>query len=87
MSQSIDAKHDPKLRKAYQQQLEQGGVNSKEMYDLFGVVVHMGGGCRSGHYYSYCKDFQGNWFECDDSSVTRSSIDQAMRQQAYILFY
>lgn len=36
-----------------QGQRQQG--QESEMFDLFGVVVHQGGGCRSGHYYSYVK--------------------------------
>jgi len=48
------------------------------MYDLFGVVVHLGGGCRSGHYYSYCKGFNDDWYECDDSSVKRCDRGYAL---------
>eukprot|EP00347_Sterkiella_histriomuscorum_P021044 403335477 len=83
-SQSIDAKHDPKIRQELQTNTDK---NSQELYDLFGVVVHMGGGCRSGHYYSYCKNSTGNWYECDDSSISTSSTEQALKQQAYVLFY
>jgi ubiquitin carboxyl-terminal hydrolase 36/42 len=35
---------------------------SEETYDLYGVVVHQGGGCRSGHYFSYCKSFDNEWY-------------------------
>ena len=32
-------------------------------YDLFGVVVHQGHSCNSGHYYSYVRHPSGNnWF-------------------------
>jgi hypothetical protein len=50
-------------------------------------VVHQGGGCRSGHYFSYCKGFDGEWYDCNDDFVGRSRIDIVLRQQAYILFY
>jgi ubiquitin C-terminal hydrolase len=43
-----------------------------EMFDLYGVVVHMGGGCRSGHYFSYCKGFDGEWYDCNDDFVQRA---------------
>jgi hypothetical protein len=51
------------------------------------VVVHQGGGCRSGHYFSYCKGFDGEWYDCNDDFVGRSRLDIVLRQQAYILFY
>ena len=57
------------------------------MFDLYGVVVHQGGGCRSGHYFSYCKGFDGEWYDCNDDYVGRSKIEIVLRQQAYILFY
>ena len=50
-------------------------------------MVHQGGGCRSGHYFSYCKGFDGEWYDCNDDFVGRSRIDIVLRQQAYILFY
>lgn len=46
MSQTVDAKEDNNTK----HQAPDG-----EIFDLFGVVVHQGGGCRSGHYYSYVK--------------------------------
>ena len=58
-----------------------------ELFDLYGVVVHQGGGCRSGHYYSFCKGFDGEWYDCNDDYVGRSMQDKVLRQQAYILFY
>lgn len=58
-----------------------------EQFDLYGVVVHQGGGCRSGHYFSYCKGFDGEWYDCNDDYVGKSTLDRVLRQQAYILFY
>lgn len=43
-----------------------------EVFDLYGVVVHAGGGCRSGHYFSYCKGFDGEWYDCNDDFVGRT---------------
>ena len=50
-------------------------------------MVHQGGGCRSGHYFSFCKGFDGEWYDCNDDFVGRSRLDIVLRQQAYILFY
>jgi ubiquitin C-terminal hydrolase len=38
-------------------------------YHLHGVLVHMGGGCHSGHYYAYVKNANGKWFCMDDDDV------------------
>lgn len=42
------------------------------MYHLYAVVVHLGvmNGAYSGHYVSYVKNFQGQWFRIDDSRVS-----------------
>jgi ubiquitin carboxyl-terminal hydrolase 36/42 len=45
---------------------------AKEIFDLYGVVVHQGGGCRSGHYYSFVKDEEGEWWDCNDEYVQRA---------------
>jgi len=41
------------------------------LYMLYGVVVHVDtlNASFSGHYVSYVKDLQGNWFRIDDSVV------------------
>ncbi|CDW72706.1 cysteine proteinase [Stylonychia lemnae] len=58
-----------------------------EVYDLFGVVVHIGTS-RGGHYYSYCKGSSDKWRELNDDQVSTSNEQEALRQNnAYILFY
>ena len=67
-------------------------ISSKELgsiYDLMAVVCHHGAGVRSGHYTSYCRDFDKNeWVHFDDQRVTPVS-DSAHVQtpDAYILLY
>ena len=55
-------------------------------YDLYGVCNHIGN-TYGGHYYSYCKNSDGNWYEFDDSSVRRITEDKVVNQHAYIMFY
>ena len=43
--------------------------DARHVYNLYGVLVHQGGGVHSGHYYCYCKSPGGGWYELDDSSV------------------
>ena len=32
------------------------------VYDLQGMVIHMGSGCSCGHYFSYVKNSNNSWF-------------------------
>eukprot|EP01122_Echinamoeba_exundans_P009149 TRINITY_DN316_c0_g1_i2.p1 TRINITY_DN316_c0_g1~~TRINITY_DN316_c0_g1_i2.p1 ORF type:complete len:508 (-),score=71.62 TRINITY_DN316_c0_g1_i2:117-1640(-) len=57
-------------------------------YELYGVLVHIGGGCRSGHYICYVKSASGVWHRMDDSSVQKVSVGEVLSQSdAYLLFY
>ncbi|KAH9833725.1 cysteine proteinase [Rhodofomes roseus] len=55
-------------------------------YSLYGVISHAGGGPNSGHYYAHVKGGDGQWYEMNDDSVTRTPPPMS-RQNAYILFY
>ncbi|KAL7218494.1 hypothetical protein ACSBR2_011704 [Camellia fascicularis] len=59
------------------------------LYMLYAVVVHLDtlNASFSGHYISYVKDLQGNWFRIDDTEVQPVLIRQVMSEGAYILFY
>ena len=43
--------------------------SKKVMYDLYGVVVHMGS-AQGGHYISHIKEDDGNWYIFNDRKVT-----------------
>lgn len=55
-------------------------------YSLYGVISHAGGGPSSGHYYAHVKGGDGQWYEMNDETVTRSGVPTS-RQNAYVLFY
>ncbi|KAG0224367.1 Ubiquitin carboxyl-terminal hydrolase 33 [Actinomortierella wolfii] len=66
-------------------------VNPQELkhtkYDLYAVVRHRGvlGG---GHYIGYARHpMDGQWYEYDDTYVTRKSASEVSKIEAYILFY
>ncbi|CAA2967806.1 ubiquitin carboxyl-terminal hydrolase 17-like [Olea europaea subsp. europaea] len=66
------------------------GTNDKcPIYSLYGLVVHLDimNAAYSGHYISYVKDFQGDWFRVDDSRVIPVDLETVLSKQAYILFY
>ncbi|GAB2278083.1 Ubiquitin carboxyl-terminal hydrolase 25 [Dionaea muscipula] len=56
-------------------------------YGLSGTVVHSGFSPDSGHYYAYVKNAIGNWYCCNDSSVTISSVQDVLSEKVYILFF
>ncbi|XAR68212.1 Ubiquitinyl hydrolase 1 [Bertholletia excelsa] len=59
------------------------------LYMLYAVIVHVDtlNASFSGHYISYIKDLQGNWFRIDDTEVQLVPMSQVMSEGAYILFY
>lgn len=56
-------------------------------YQLYGIIVHISPFSAGGHYVAYVKSGDGNWYECDDSSVTEVDEDEVLSQTAYMLFY
>ncbi|KAA6411401.1 MAG: ubiquitin C-terminal hydrolase [Lasallia pustulata] len=58
------------------------------IYDLFAVDNHYGG-LGGGHYTAFAKNFyDNNWYEYNDSSVSRRPNPQAVvTSAAYLLFY
>ncbi|KAG2179456.1 hypothetical protein INT44_006302 [Umbelopsis vinacea] len=67
--------------------MSQDTRKTAQPYHLYGVLVHMGGGCHSGHYYAYVKNANGKWYCMDDDDVRPVSIQTVMRERAYMLFY
>lgn len=59
------------------------------LYMLYAVVVHLdtSNASFSGHYISYVKDLQDNWYRVDDTEVQPVELSQVMLEGAYILFY
>ena len=61
------------------------------MYNLIGVITHLGESSMSGHFIAYCKDpLNGKWYKYNDAIVDevkdfkKEVIDFAM---PYLLFY
>ena len=65
------------------------------LYQLTGVLVHLGDWSQSGHFVTYrrhvVKDSAGNvsvqWFYVSDDHVKKTSIGIVLNQPAYMLFY
>ena len=57
------------------------------IYSLYGVIVHSGKSCKSGHYYSFIRKDE-KWYLCNDESITEvKDMNRILKQNAYILFY
>ena len=55
-------------------------------YDLFAVSQHYGS-TGGGHYTAVCKNFDGKWYDYNDSSVSSCSANNVVSSAAYVLFY
>ena len=58
--------------------------NSK--YRLYAIANHVGNQ-MFGHYYSFCRNQDGNWYCFDDDSVKKIDSTQIITPNAYCLFY
>ena len=58
-------------------------------YELYAIVVHSGG-MGGGHYIAYMMhkiNGKNQWFYASDSHVKEVDESDALRAQAYMLFY
>ena len=62
------------------------GYDNDNIYDLYGICNHSGG-TLGGHYYAYCKNKNGSWYNYNDSSVRKINEDNIITSAAYCLFY
>jgi|LauGreDrversion4_2_1035121.scaffolds.fasta_scaffold01797_7 ubiquitin carboxyl-terminal hydrolase 8 len=57
------------------------------VYDLYGVCNH-GGSVHGGHYTSFVKNANGQWYHYNDTSVSKVSLlSQIVSPKAYCFFY
>ena len=57
------------------------------IYELYGVVVHMGS-LNSGHYVAYVRGVEEDqWFYISDARVEAVSKERVLKSEAYLLFY
>jgi ubiquitin carboxyl-terminal hydrolase 36/42 len=56
-------------------------------YELYSIIVHEGKVISHGHFLSYVKDGNGNWYKADDLTVFKSKGEAVLGMRPYILFY
>jgi len=70
---------------------------TKYKYQLYGVVNHSGG-MGGGHYVAFSRkrplkppsladDLQSAWYYASDTHLSKTSLSEVLRQEAYVLFY
>lgn len=57
-----------------------------QKYFLFAVVNHHGT-LESGHYTSFIRLTEDQWFDCDDHIIKKSTIEDVTKSEGYLLFY
>lgn len=68
------------------------GNQTKPRYLLRAVIVHHGNSSQRGHYTSFIRteppgSSSSLWIHCDDDALKLVSVDVALQQVAYMLFY
>ncbi|CAG8594044.1 11745_t:CDS:10 [Funneliformis caledonium] len=65
-----------------------------KIYDLSAIVIHSGSSAEYGHYYTYAKDEDGQWYNYNDSYVSTSSLSRIISEgedfksdTPYLLFF
>ena len=67
--------------------LHKESTSAVALYDLTGVICHHGS-AGGGHYTSYALNpVDEDWYEFDDSTVTKVDPASVMNSEAYVLFY
>jgi len=56
-------------------------------YDLYCVVVHNGDELEKGHYISYSRDRDGQWYSYNDAFVHTMTEEKLLKVSPYMLFY
>ena len=60
-------------------------IRGNTQYELFAITVHHGT-LSGGHYVAFARR-GAHWYNFNDEYFQRSSETQALKQQAYLLFY
>lgn len=63
-----------------------GYTKNKSKYSLFGICNHSGG-LGGGHYYAFCKNLNGYWYNYNDTFVKKMDSENIITNGAYVLFY
>ena len=60
---------------------------SPKIYNLIGVISHLGKSSMEGHFIAYCKHFDDTWYIFNDAFVNPVDNNNIYKGTPYILFY
>ena len=63
-----------------------GYSKNKNLYKLRAVSNHIGS-LNSGHYFAYCLNNNGKWYNYNDRTVQEINKEEIVSEKAYCLFY
>jgi len=58
----------------------------KNRYSLIAVVNH-NGTTESGHYSCFIRHARRQWYKCNDTVISRESVEKVLKSEGYLLFY
>ena len=61
--------------------------NSSTIYELVGIISHLGESGEEGHFIAYCKHFDFSWYFFNDGIVLHVPSISTKKGTPYILFY
>ena len=67
--------------------VDEFNISPSILYKLIAVSTHLGNSGTSGHYVTYCQNNKNEWYEFNDSSVTRSKYEELNYNSPYVLVY
>lgn len=76
----------PTVKPLFLQKWTHGYDKSSSTYELYAVCNHSGG-TNGGHYFAFCKNLNGKWYNYNDDLVQEIPTEKVMTQYAYVLFY
>lgn len=62
-------------------------LNENIQYKLCSMLIHKGSSIDSGHYYSFVRTSNNDWYIFNDHSVTKADRHNVLNQKPYLLFY
>jgi ubiquitin C-terminal hydrolase len=60
--------------------------NTNNNYNLYSFIEYVGN-AKTGHYYSYCKNIDNNWYMYNDSHVKLVNINNILKSKNVVLLF